>query len=445
MKKSKLVYLIIFLAAYLPFEDFTLKWFHVSEDAFIILRQMPDAIVYSFILFMVLTYLMSRKVAIVDKSLPIYLVVFISIACLSILINNSSLANSALKMNALLRYMLLVFILYWLRPTEKQATLFIKTVIVISLVEATVGILQYYSASNVRSFFQPRELTAVQYAVTAIKKGSGESFGTMANTINYAFFLVIGLVVLITLNKHAFNYKVATMIFIVFYLMLGIYASGSRSAFLSVLIIIGLYIYYKYNIRILLYFMPLLLGLVFMIMFADVGTSAQDFWFFLSPGYLDMLESQRLGMIRILVDYIGAMDPHLLFGLSPDKSHLVQYLSMHYKMPLFFSELTLQAFEDVYWAALLFYYGAVGLFIYVLMIFSIYKKVVGNGRHNNLSAFHIDLILTTKIMLVMLIPVNMFGQILVVRQYAFYMWMMVGIALSFKNVSYSQQANHTDN
>ena len=422
-------WIIYGLAIYLPFEDFILKWLPVSENIFIILRQIPDLFVFSFVFFVLLSSLMKRRIDVVNKKAFSFLALFITFSLVSVFLNHSSLFNSLLNLKALIRYVFLIYILYWIKPTEKQALTFIKAVIIIAFIEAAIGTLQFFGGDLIRNLFEPRKLYSIQYAVTALRKGSGESFGTMAYTINYAFFLVVSLVFILGFgkyfSKHKFMLNAGSL-----FLVVAIFFSGSRAAFLSALIAIGLYTYYRYGIRIIFYLMPLFVGLIMLVLFVDKGSSSKDFWYFLSPRYVDNLESQRLGMIKLFLSYVSALDPHLLYGLSSDKSFFVDYISANYKLPLFFSKGTIGAFEDVYWIALIFYYGIIGFILFALFLFFIYKKIIAFEKFSDITDIHSDMLVTCKILFLLIIPLQFVNQTLEVRQFAFYMWAIVGFTLS---------------
>lgn len=386
---------------------------------------------------MFLTSLMERKIEAASNKILFLLTLFIASAFMSVFLNGSSFLGALPTVKALVRYILLIFILYWIKPTEKQTLFFIKAIIVVAFIEATIGIAQFIAGGYIRDIFKPRELYTIEYAVTALRKGVNESFGTMAYTINYAFFLVAGLVCSLCFGKYFSKHKIIFGAGSV-YLLAAIYCSGSRSAFLSALIAIGLFIYYRHGIRLLFYVVPLSLSLFMAILFLDKGGSYKDFWYFLSPGFIGSLEAQRLGMTKIFIDYASNIDRHLLFGLSSDKQYFVNYIATNYRMPMFFSQSTLTMFEDVYWVALTFYYGIVGLMLFSVVIYFIYKEVAIFKETGNITSFQSDLILTCKVMLLLLIPVNFVNQILAVRQFSFYVWAVIGFTLS---LLYSSRQN----
>jgi len=73
-------------------------------------------------------------------------------------------------------------------------------------------------------------------------------------------------------------------------------------------------------------------------------------------------------------------------------------------MPPFFSESTLKAFEDVYWIALILYYGIVGVILFVMAMYYLYKGIISKESNHYITSFQSDLILTCKIMFLCLFP-----------------------------------------
>ncbi|MBI5971501.1 MAG: hypothetical protein HY884_10155 [Deltaproteobacteria bacterium] len=425
---NRSVYLVFLLGFYLPFEDFILKWFPMPEKAYLILRQAPDALVLSLALVIFLKSVFESRLSVVSKKSSFFLLMFMGFALLTVVINNSSLITAVLSLKALLRYVFLVYILCWIKPSEKQALAFIKVVIALAFVEATIGNLQYIGGDAVLEFFRPRELSG-EMGIAFTTVTGDEVFGTMAYTISYASFLLIGLVFLFVFGTRV-GLGTAAIGAGAAYLFAAILFSGSRAAFLSAIIAGGLYIFFKRGIRVVFYLTPGILVLLFVLLYADKGNTSRDFLFFLSPQYLDNLESQRLGMVRIFLDYLTSADRHLLYGLSPDKQFLTDYLAMNYRMPYLFSEKMLKAFEDVYWLALLFYYGIIGLSFFALTLYYLYKKLMAFNLLADVDGFRKDALLACRILMLLLIPLNLVNQTFEVRQFSFYLWAFMGLTFS---------------
>lgn len=427
-EKNALFVPVLLLAAYLPFEDFLLKWLPVSETVFLALRQIPDVVVLGlFLLVAVDDAYRKQKVFTISNKAFLFLLVFVLYGIVAIRINGSSVVTAIMNIKALVRYIGLIYVFLSIRPTERQIRVFLKLILGVAFVEVLIGAAQLFGGEAVLNIFKPFELSS-EAGIKFSAMKHDELFGTMSYTTNYASYLLLSIVVLLCF-RGALIRGVFLNAFFLTLIVAAIFLSGSRSAFLSALLAILLYVHAMWGIRASAFLTASGVAvLVFATLFLEKGTTNVDFWFFLTPEYLQTLEAQRLGLLRIFMSY--ASDPHFLFGLSSDKGFVVEYLARKYSLPELFAESTLYSIEDVYWVALAIYYGLIGLLLFIFFLLFLYKKLAALKDASMRSDLQERLFLASKIMMMLLVPLNFVGQAFEVRHLSFYFWALLGMTAS---------------
>jgi len=255
----------------------------------------------------------------------------------------------------------------------------------------------------------------------------------MGRTVNYSFFVMIGLVFWTLFGGLVVRGR-GLLLAGIFYLLLGIFLSGSRASLFTALFCLFLAVYFVNGIKkaALLSGLTAIVAspyLAFLASYAGFGSSNKSFLYFLSPDYLHNLQHQRLGVIEyFVVPYLR--DSHLLFGLGPDRDYVVSYLIQKFNIPTFMNAIGQGILEDVYWAALVLYYGILGLLILALFIVFVYRKIGSYEPEFRGDLFRSRLIVACKILLITLLPLNLTNQAFEVRQFSFYLWVLIGFALS---------------
>ena len=438
--KTAILNIIIFLVIYLPFEDFILKWLPVSELTFTILRQIPDLIIFSLSLLIFLTTLYKRnKIDIVRKSLFIILLLFIINAIFSLIINNGSFFHGIINLKAMIRYIFLIYIVNYIKPDKKDIKSIMKYIFFIAFIQMAIGLTQYIFGEKIMVFFQPRILHISEFQMNfSALKGEINIFGTMAQEVSFSYFILLSSILWLTVAQ---NYIKSKFIFYIVYLCFFfiICISGSRATLICSLAGLLLYIYYNRNFKKTVSYLSLSLIIIFSALpFIKKGNSNEDFFFMFSPKYVKMLEKQRLGIVKyILINYTE--DSKLLFGLSPDKNKVVDYIKEKYAPPPALYKLMDIILEDIYWVAIIIYYGLVGFVLFIFFLFILFKEISKTDRNTT----ELDQSIQTfcKIMTIILLLLNIIAPILEIRQFAFYYWLFVAYALNEGSSNKNNESN----
>jgi hypothetical protein len=147
--------------------------------------------------------------------------------------------------------------------------------------------------------------------------------------------------------------------------------------------------------------------------------------------YLRVAMMQRLGiLLKVLPQFLTELRvADVLFGLSPDRAILNRFVADMVEVPTVLTG-NVAVIEDVYWVALPVYYGLVGLTSFggflVLISGQLYRIAWWGKELLERRLARIALLL-----LVVSVPLNLIGQYFETRQFSFYLWLMVGVSLSY--------------
>lgn len=428
-----IIWALLFLIVYIPLEDFLLKILPVPGAVYIILRQGSEVIIY-FLTALVIYYslLFKEKITFIKGRHNLFLLVFCVYAILIAFFSESSFMAGIKNLKAMVRYILLIYLIVATINYSKFPILAIKCIFYSSLFQVFIGFLQILGGTPVKKFFAPKELektdTDLITGFSTLDKLEVDIFGTISTTIGYGFFLIVGLSLLLVLKEKLIKSRsIRYLIYTSF--LICIYYCGSRVALLGAIIPI-FHQLYKWDKKKSIFLIGF--GSIFTLLYgfyvADPGSSNVSFWFIFSEGFVGKLELQRLGLLLfVFVPFLS--DRHLLFGLGPDKDYLVGYANSNFDIPFFFPDFYLYSIKDVYWFSLIIFYGVIGFLFFIAFYFEIlvgllkrYKvsKSILNGTA--LVAIYLGLIM---------IPLNLFNQALEIRQISFYYWFLVAIVFSY--------------
>ncbi len=428
--------IVYFLVVYLPLEDFLLKWLPVPYPIYLGLRQVSDVLVLVAVGVTLGTRLRStRRFRIIGRGADLCLLSFVILALGTVVAREGNVLYTVLNLKALLRYVLLVYVLLNLRVERTEVYTFLRLIYVSLGIQLVVSLIQLVGPVSVDQFFFPRvrvtEVAGVQFKSTAIREAEkGYIFGTMTNTISYGGFLLVGLATYVTRyirDRRTLSYwgTVAVFLFLA-------YMSGSRAVTFAVVLLVGVDHYLSGETgRFLkvstLTFFPLAL----LVVLSGVNLTDLHVFEIFSAEYLRTAMTQRLGiLLEVLPQFLSELRiADVLFGLSPDRSILNRFVSNLASIPAGLSG-NVQGIEDVYWVALPVYYGLVGLALFGGFLVSIFGHLYRIARWGK-EILERRLARIALLLLVVAIPLNLIGQYFETRQFSFYLWLLVGVSLSF--------------
>ena len=429
--------IVYFLVVYLPLEEFLLKWWPLSDIAFLMLRQLPDALVVALLMWTWgCSVLLGRRVPCIGGLADIALLSFFTAAILSALINHANPGSVAVNIKALLRYIALVYSLVALRPAPGELRFLFRLLMFGVGLQVVVGIVQLLGGIDVRNFLAGRNtvesLLGFQTRFTGTRyPGVNDLMGTMGNTINFAMFLLVGLVVwIVQYRTRPIGYWFGVAILL--WLML---LTGSRSVFLVAGLVVLVHQLKHYPRPTLLL---VLVGPALLLIFSD-GSVPQaqtplnnfNFAFMFTSDYIEMAKHQRLGVVLYVLP-MWLYGPHFMLGYSADKAVFIQaFLDSRYHAmaPGSFAGSLSGVIEDVYWGALLVYYGLLGVVLFLTFYFGVARRVFRFARRADQPLLR-QLGEVSGLLILASLPLNMLNQAFEIRQFSFYLWLFVGFSVT---------------
>ena len=431
------MFILKLLILYLPIEVIFLKWLPVSEQMYSLLRQLPDFLIFSMSLVLLFFRILSKKtVPIIGGKVDLFLSLFIGWAFLTIVLNPSAdVFFGIANIKALLRYILLVYIVLLLNPSEMQIRSLVSWVFIAILSQIFIATVQFIGGTSVRDILVARDISdgiggVIKVFTGAKLKDTNDLIGTMGDTISFAYMMILGMVLwFFTCKFNLLKIFTGFVLFLAF-----IYLSGSRSVVLSSLLFVFGYFIWQYGFkRLSLYsvaVLPIFLSVVFVasnIGFFDSAGDNKSFWFIFNSDYIDMALNQRLGILVYIV-------PKLLFttqniiGFSPDKYYFAETVATNLPMiPEILLAVLPNVLEDVYWVAMYIYYGLAGFILWTGFLTCLY--MLFNKFLKHIPRSQCTLIMIAKSLLLLSIPLNLFNQAFEVRSFSFYLWLLCALAL----------------
>ena len=426
--------ILLFLTFYVPVEDFVLKWLSVPGAVYAALRQGTDLLVIiAASLAIGDRVLRTKHFRILGRGLDLLLLLFVVSAFLSALFHRADSLGVALNLKALLRYVLVAYTLLNINIDEPRLRLFGSVFIAALSIQVLVGVIQLAGGPGVASFFLPRTpeeaVAGQQLTFTATwEVEHGWIFGTIGHTIGFGGFLLVGLAYWLT---GQFARPARYWVGAVGFLLLA-YFTGSRATTLAVLLMVGLHQYllghFGKKIMLGVFLSPLILVIVLGLGVEFSGNYVTEAF---SGDYVQQAMNQRLGIALLVIPYflsgLGPID--ILFGITPDREIIGQMVSNMFDVP---SALIHQIgmIEDVYWAALLVYYGIFGVGLLLSFLFRLFGWLwedsrILNGKAGRLSSIAV-------LLLGIAFPLNFLGQFFEIRQFSFYLWLFIGLAFAYQ-------------
>ena len=424
--------ILLGLAFYLPLEDFLLRWLPLPLSLLVAIRQVPEVLVWLVALGAAALHLANHgSIRVIGRRIDRFLLGFIVVAIATIFLNGADAIEAAISLKALLRYIPLIYALIMLAPNDLQLKRIPRVIVVAFGVQAAVGIAEWIGGQPARSFFSVIHAwggyTFSAASLSAIQTWEMHDLtGTMPRPIAYGYFILVGLVVWIVQNeKHPLRYGAGVAL-----ALLLTFLSHSRMAVFGAILVVVMHQVAIRGVRKTIWLTTLLFPLVAAVSLSMGSALADNFYIldvFSGEYWEHALTYNRLGLIVYILPYVfdGGIS---LLGYSSDIGIVAAAVTEHFRLPDVITFIFVQIMEDVYWLALLLYYGFVGFTCFVLffgkltaLVIRLYRRAT-NGPAKRYA-------LIAALLLVLAIPLNGVNQTFEIRQFAYYLWLFVGVAI----------------
>ncbi len=429
--------IIYFLTGYFAFEEFVLKFLPVSDSVYSYFRFLGEIFIYVAFGKLVLNKLY-KGIPFVKTPLDFPIIGFYIVVFLSIVINRSPLIGSLYNIRPLARYIVLFYLIVNSPLSKQRIDTLIRIILCIGVVQIGIGMIQWFGGPTLYDMFLPRASTlevagfTKEYRLLEIGREIGSIYGTLGDTVIYGVFMIVVLVIFLSRVKRL-EYLNLLAIGI---LLMFIARSYSRAATFSALLACVVWYFFQYGWKktvrlslVILLFFGVLLAIVnpFELEYinprkAKVGLVGNVTGVF-SGSYVRVAQKQRLGAILGNVPTVLTNKPVL--GYGADQNTTIDRLNKS-KRSFLFKVLSKKGFKDVYWVAILCFYGVLGLGLFAFIFYRLFiaslrlYKRTANKLTKEMALVMLCLVVVTVFLL-------FFNRTLEFRGYGFYFWMCAGI------------------
>jgi hypothetical protein len=428
----------LFLAVYLPFESYVAAWVFRSDTGVLLAKQFSDGVVILSLIIFLLARMQNLNAKIVDICRGgVFIVLFFSVyAIVTTLLNGGDLVIALLQLKAAMRYLVVAYVIANIGFTPAEWQRFLRFFSIAAMINMVLAIFQLISPSAA-SMVSPfgfiganTDSVLVSTSVTETSKGIF-AYGAALNTIEFAYFLVAWWIVYFAANRRreSGSLMFATVSFFIVAIL--IYFSGSKIAVLAFLFSGLMYFTRVLAGRSLLY-LKLLVSIIALMVVLSMASAfgmfqldGTDFFSFATSDYLAIARLQRLGIVISYVEIAGRLEWPFFFGFGSEPTQVVELMSQSGLNIPYLLTFSPNSIEDVYWIANLFYYGVVGggaLYFLLAKIYFRSSKIVRNTKIPTLYHIHF----AVMIMFIFMIITGFFNQILDVKPFSYYFWILIG-------------------
>jgi hypothetical protein len=344
---------------------------------------------------------------------------------ISFALSQATFSDYFVKLWVLLRYIFLYFILINMKISNKMLMQFYMVLGISFTVQIFIGLLQLLDVQSINLFFEAREgLIKIIVPEDTIK-------GTFKFGVFFGYFILIGFALL----SPNFRGSYRKIIFFVV-AMLFTYLSGSRMAFIGVFIF-SIYIYFPRHRLLTLTSVFIGLPLIFFywlnissLEVEDIGSMlgllSSDYW-------INSLATGRLGIFSLILIFFDAGVKQIIFGFSYDVVEITAFLNGYYDgLSAILKNNIMVGIEDVYWIAFLYYYGVIGVILFVTFYLSIIIKIKKQLRlsgHNRQT----EMIRAIGYLMIFALLAGFVNQVFYFKVFSFYFWVFSALAVNSIN------------
>lgn len=456
---------IILLAFYVPFEVLLLKYLPVSEKVYSLLRFAPEVIIYLLLTVKLIQNLYHRhwlSKTPIDK----LLIIFIISAIISIIINSAPIILSFIGLRTLLRYVALYYLVSCIDFSTQKIKRLIVGLILIGGIQGFLAAYQHYFGLS--TWFYPRatdlEIAGVQSQYRILVSGwhggreQGAGIGTFGDSVLLAIFLLFIAVLahgyLLKIDIKSFRFRM--FVYCIFFLTLySLFLTYSRASALFGIITVPVMLFMEGKIKKLFFLCTLFTILIASILFEMATESPTNITYFnprtnyinpidnitnvFSKSYVQNNMRHSRGWVIVEIGG-GLIKSFSLFGYGPagDVS-LGRMVKEDIGSKIPFSNLGI--INDVFWVALLSYYGFVGVIIYFFILWKIYRASTFVYKNSVVSLYSM-IGLCMAVIIIFTLPYTFIIRTFLFRSFGFYFWLLAGfVAAEYRRIKFEQSLN----
>ena len=375
--------LIYFLTGYVAFEEFILKFLPVSDAVYSYLRFFGEMLIYVAFGKLVI-HKLYRGIPFVKTAIDLPVIGFYCVVLLSILVNRSPLIGSLYNIRPFARYIVLFYLIANSNLSERRISTFLRIILGVGILQIGAGIIQWAGGPAAFNFFLPRESTlsiggfTKEYRLLELGREIGSVYGTLGDTVIYGVFMILVLVIYLSRIRRLEYLNLLGAGILFFFIA----RSYSRAATFSALLAGGAWFYFQYGWKKTLQ-LALSIAIVFGILLAIVNPFNLEYinprkarvglignvTGVFSGSYVRVAQKQRLGALIGNVPTVLVNKP--ILGYGADQNTTIERLNASQRSFLL-KILSKNGFKDVYWVAILCFYGLLGLGFFALIFYRLF-------------------------------------------------------------------------
>jgi len=450
---KKPYWVVVFLAAYLPFEELIIKT--VPDILYTPLRFLGEVTVF-FLLCVYLFDLIILKQKWVKTPIDFPVLILLAAIFLSALVNHVPVLVALLGVKNLIRYIALFYLIILIKPSERQVVALLRFLFIIAVIQSGIAIIESLLGKPAFDFFASRDVfIGDQFLrsseVAKLTSGSYRTmvFGTMTryNLLgNYLSFWLGIAGASVTFKYHEMNIKYWQISLLLIALLL----SYSRMSWIAVLFGIFILITFSKQHWILLLYIAIPVVVISIIAMGfsslridtsevDVGIGSpivRLFGLFTKDYFESFFNSGRGYGYFSIAPAVLRINPVLGLGpgmIASDVSKFIAVPDVTDKL-LLDNPYALRYLGDAGFAVIVSQLGILGLISIVMIFVQLFLTAFKLSRYKDKQTHYF--IVGYVIILVMMIIFNLFSFALIYRVPGFYFWMFSAFIVLLSKKSY---------
>jgi O-Antigen ligase len=444
-------YIVYFITVYSPFEDLFIKFIPVPSIGALI-RFVPEITLYILFSKIVLSRVFSGQGIRKTPIDPLIIVFFIG-TIISVFVNRPSIVESLSTLRSIWRYLSIYYIVVNLDISVEQLSRILTGIKIAGTIQGFISFIQYFLPASInQTLFAPRSVEIGGYEkVSKAESGAlkvGASFGTFDTAAVLSAFLLVAIAIVFPLA-----YAKSSHIIPLFrdwpsilLLELGVFATKKRGALVLAVVIPIFTLYFfkrKKQARWLVYLYSIIAVIIVVLSIVlsvdtsfagreareeEIGILSYFLQIFSSEYWSDSSSSSRGWFVKTAV--ISVLKSGSWFGFGPDLDaarHSIAALLTNSGEQVRIMQY--DAVEDMYWAAILVYFGVVGLIVYLLILLRLYQvsnvlvRVASVKEYKYLGAIFCNLIIVSFLY-------SCVERIFKLRSFSLYFWLLAGLVVN---------------
>ncbi|MCY4404701.1 MAG: hypothetical protein OXD54_19200 [Candidatus Poribacteria bacterium] len=429
--------IIYFLTGYFAFEEFILKLLPVSDSVYSYLRFLGEMLIYAAFIKLV-CHKLYKGIPFVKTAIDLPVIGFYIVVFLSMVLNRSPLVGSIYNIRPLARYIILFYLIANSPFSEKRIATLLKIILGVGVLQLFVGAVQWIGGRTAFDFFLPRASTldvggfTKEYRLLELGREIGSIYGTLGDTVIYGVFMILILVIFLSRIKRLEYLNILGVVI----LFMFIARSYSRAATFSAILACSAWFFFQFGWKKTLR-LAIAVGLIFSVMLVIVNPFESEYinprkskvglvgnlTGVFSGSYVRIAQKQRLGALIGNVPTVLVNKP--ILGYGADQNTTIDRLNQS-KRSFLFKILSKKGFKDVYWVAILCFYGLLGLGLFSLIFLRLFLAALDIYKRS-ISRYSKEIALAMLCLVTVTVFLLFFNRTLEFRGYGFYFWTCAGL------------------